>query len=142
MAKTRLTPQRRLILDLVRSACYHPTADQIHQLAQKPLPKISVGTVYRNLDFLCAQKQIKRIDIPGQPARYDADLTNKAYFVSRDKGSIYDLDLDTATLSKLLTGHPAIESVDDFSLVVFGTARESQTERRMRKGKILKVSRL
>jgi|GEM_PF-526669 len=136
MKPTRLTKQRKLILDVVQSACYHPTADQIHQLATKHLPHLSVGTVYRNLDVLHGQNLIKRIDIPGEPARYDADPSHKAYFVCRDKGAIYDLDLDTDSLSKILKDHPAIEKIEDFSLVVFGASKENQIERKMRKGKI------
>ncbi len=134
--KSRLTQQRKLILDVIQAACYHPTAEQIHQLAQKSMPNLSVGTVYRNLDVLRDEKRIKRIDIPGEPARFDADPSHKAYFVCRDKGSIYDLDLDAATLSKLLKDHPAIQRIDDFSLVVFGTAKDTMTERGMRKGRV------
>ena len=132
----RLTKQRQQILEIVRSACYHPTAEQIHQLAQKTMPNLSVGTVYRNLDILHGLKLIKRIDIPGEPARYDADPSHKAYFVCKDKGSIYDLDLNAESLSKLLKDHPAIQRIDDFSLVVFGTSKENQAERKMRKGKL------
>lgn len=136
MTKNRLTPQRKQILEVVQSACYHPTADQIHQLVRKQMPAISVGTVYRNLDLLHDQKLIKRIDIPGEPARYDADPNHKAYFVCRDKGAIYDLDLDIETLSLLLKDHPAIDRIDDFSLVVFGTSKENPMERKLRKGKL------
>jgi Fur family peroxide stress response transcriptional regulator len=136
MTHSRLTKQRALVLNVVHSACYHPTAEQIHQLALKTMPNLSVGTVYRNLDVLHTQKRIKRIDIPGEPSRYDADPAHKAYFVCRDKGAIYDLELDTESLSKLLKDHPAIEKIEDFSLVVFGTAKENQAERKMRKGQL------
>ena len=136
MKQSRLTPQRRLILGVVKSACYHPTADQIHQLVHRQIPNISVGTVYRNLDVLASQRLIQKIDIPGEPARFDADPGHKAYFVCRDKGAIYDLDLDPALLSKILKAHPAIDTIDNFSLVVFGIAKDSASERRMRKGRV------
>ena len=136
MKQNRLTPQRKQILEVVKSACYHPTADQIHQLVHRQIPNISVGTVYRNLDVLASQRLIQKIDIPGEPARFDADPGHKAYFVCRDKGAIYDLDLDPSLLSKILKAHPAIETIDNFSLVVFGTAKANQAEMKMRKGKI------
>lgn len=136
MKQSRLTAQRKQILEVVKSACYHPTADQIHQLVHRLMPNLSVGTVYRNLEVLASQGMIRRIDIPGEPARFDADPSHKAYFVCRDKGAIYDLDLDTVALSKLLKNHPAIDRIDDFSLVVFGSSKENQIERKMRKGSI------
>lgn len=136
MAKNRLTPQRKQILEVVKSACYHPTADQIHQLVHRQIPRISVGTVYRNLELLASQRLIRKIDLPGEPARFDADPNHKAYFVCRDKGAIYDLDLDIETLSLLLKDHPAIDRIDDFSLVVFGNAKENPMERKLRKGQL------
>lgn len=134
--KSRLTSQKRIVLEVVQSACYHPTAEQIFGLAQKRLPKISRGTVYRNLDFLTQSGQIKKIDIPGEPARFDADLNHKAYFVCREKEALYDLEVDKNTLSKIFKNHPAVERIEDFSLVVFGVARESEDEKKLRKGKI------
>jgi Fe2+ or Zn2+ uptake regulation protein len=132
----RLTKQRRQILEIVQSACYHPTAEQVYLLAKKTIPGISVGTVYRNLDLLTADGRLRKIDIPGEPARYDADLKPKAYFVSRPNGVIYDIPLSSDFLKKALGKQSAIGRIDDFSLVVFGIAKESVTERGIRKGRV------
>jgi Fe2+ or Zn2+ uptake regulation protein len=132
----RLTKQRQQILEIVKFACYHPTAEQVHGLAKRPIPGISVGTVYRNLDLLTAEGLLRKIDIPGEPARYDADKTPKAYFVSRPNGIIYDIPLSSDFLTKSLGKQSVIGRVDDFSLVVFGEAKEGMTERRNRKGQL------
>ncbi len=136
MIKTRLTKQRKFILDIIKSACYHPTAEQIHQLVKKQMPSVSVGTVYRNLDVLTTQNLIKRIDIPGEPMRFDADLSNKVYFVCKGKGTIYDLKIDKSKIMKLFQDQSAINSIDNFNIVLFGSAKNSQTERGLRKGQI------
>lgn len=53
MKKSRNTRQRTVILDILRmSESAHPTADLIYREARKVLPNISLGTVYRNLNFL------------------------------------------------------------------------------------------
>lgn len=134
IAKNRLTNQRKIILDIIRAACYHPTAEQIYKLTKKQLPKVSIGTVYRNLDVLAGLGIIKRIDIPGEPARYDCDLTNKAYFVCRDNGAIYDLYVDKKQLMKLISHNGVINKVDGFNIIIFGTSSNKPNERALRKG--------
>ena len=134
--KTRLTKQRKLILSVIRSACYHPTAEQIFKLVKKKLPKISVGTVYRNLDVLTEQKLVKRIDIPGEPVRFDADQKNKAYFVCKNKGAIYDLTIDPKKVRKLISECECIEEINDFHILLFGTSKECPDERGLRKGQL------
>ena len=135
-AKNRLTKQREVILEVVKAACYHPTAEQIFHLTRKLLPKISVGTVYRNLDVLTGLNLIKKIDIPGEPARFDAELTNKAYFVCKEKGAIYDLDIDPKKIRKLFGDNAIVNSIDDFSILIFGTTNNIPEELSMRKGQI------
>ena len=136
--KNRLTKQRKHILDVVKSVCYHPTAHQIHKLVIRKLPKISFGTVYRNLDVLSSQNLIRRIDIPGEPARFDADIGSKAYFICKNKGTIYDLKIDKAELDKILSDQPVVEKTDSFSLVVFGKSKSGHDDLTRRKGRLKK----
>lgn len=49
----------------------HPTADGLYVLVRKRLPKISLGTVYRNLDLLLQQGQISKILVDGHPSRFE-----------------------------------------------------------------------
>ena len=134
-SKTRLTPQRKMILSVIQSACYHPTSEQFFKLVKKKLPKISVGTVYRNLDVLTEQRLIKRIDIPGEPVRFDADLKNKAYFVCKSKGAIYDLKIDSQKLKNLIQCE-CVDKIDDFHILLFGASKDIQSEKEMRKGQL------
>ena len=50
--KSRSTKQRAAILEILRKSGFHPTAEAIYREARKVLPNISLGTVYRNLNFL------------------------------------------------------------------------------------------
>jgi len=52
--KSRNTKQRAVILDILKKGGYHPTAEAIYHEARKVIPNISLGTVYRNLNFLRA----------------------------------------------------------------------------------------
>ena len=73
-AKTRMTNQRRIILDLVRSLNTHATADEIHRLVRERMPRVSLGTVYRNLELLSNQGLVRKLEHTGAQRRYDGNL--------------------------------------------------------------------
>ncbi len=66
----RDTKQRRLVLKAVQSRCDHPTAEQIYEDVHAADPKISHGTVYRNLNCLSEEGEICHVRVPGAD-RYD-----------------------------------------------------------------------
>ncbi|MBC7073854.1 transcriptional repressor, partial [Candidatus Parcubacteria bacterium] len=45
----RLTSQKKIILDYLKSVRTHPSAEEIFEKVRKRLPQISLGTVYRIL---------------------------------------------------------------------------------------------
>ncbi len=53
--KFRITHQREIILDELRSVKTHPTADELFEQVRSRLPRVSLATVYRNLEWLCQQ---------------------------------------------------------------------------------------
>ncbi len=71
----RMTDQRRVILDEIRDTKSHPTADDLYRVVRKRLPKISLGTVYRNLDILTNAGLINKLDFGSGQSRYDANLS-------------------------------------------------------------------
>lgn len=70
MIVRRETKQRRLVLQAVQSRCDHPTAEQIYEDVHAINPKISHGTVYRNLNCLSEDGVITHVRVPGAD-RYD-----------------------------------------------------------------------
>jgi Fur family transcriptional regulator, ferric uptake regulator len=48
----RITNQRALILDILRHGQSHMDADEVYRLARRRQPRISLSTVYRNLQTL------------------------------------------------------------------------------------------
>lgn len=73
MAQTRMTKQRAIILEALRSVTSHPTADEIYGMVRKKLPRISLGTVYRNLELLTNSGEILRLDRAGVQKRFDGN---------------------------------------------------------------------
>jgi Fe2+ or Zn2+ uptake regulation protein len=79
-AKLRETQQRKIILEELKKTRSHPTADEVFQKVRSRLPKISLGTVYRNLELLSDEGIIKKIELAGTQRRYDGN-TNKHYHI-------------------------------------------------------------
>jgi Fe2+ or Zn2+ uptake regulation protein len=48
----RMTPQRRLILEVLEGCPDHPTAEEIYQRARETDPTVHLSTVYRTLRWL------------------------------------------------------------------------------------------
>ncbi len=48
----KLTPQRRLILDIVHGSVHLRTAEEIFAIAHEKMPGVNKSTIYRTLDLL------------------------------------------------------------------------------------------
>ena len=70
----RHSRQRDVILEELRKRTSHPTAAHLYAAVRRRLPRISLGTVYRNLEVLTQEKRIRRLQIAGGEARFDACL--------------------------------------------------------------------
>lgn len=70
----RMTHQREVILDELGKSKNHPTADSLYDKVKKRLPRISLATVYRNLEILSEAGMIKKLEISGRQKRFDWDL--------------------------------------------------------------------
>jgi Fur family transcriptional regulator, ferric uptake regulator len=71
----RNTQQRAVILEELRKLKSHPTAVGLYRIVLHRLPKISLGTVYRNLDLLVKAGTIQKLEYGSEEARFDGDVT-------------------------------------------------------------------
>jgi Fur family ferric uptake transcriptional regulator len=67
----RMTRQREVILEEIRRAKTHPSADEVYEMVRKRLPRISLGTVYRNLEILSELGKIQKLELGGDLKRFD-----------------------------------------------------------------------
>ena len=90
----RNTIQCSLVLEAVKKLQCHATADEIYHMVTMEHPNISRGTVYRNLNRLSEAGEIRKIEIPGAPERFD-HLCHKHYHIKCSKcGRVFDVDMD------------------------------------------------
>jgi Fur family ferric uptake transcriptional regulator len=69
----RNTRQRRVILEELKKVTTHPTASVLYEFVRRRLPRISLGTVYRNLELLTRLGLIQKLDVQGGEARFDGN---------------------------------------------------------------------
>lgn len=70
----RMTRQRQVILQELRKTMSHPSADEVYEMVRRLIPRISLGTVYRNLEVLSELGEIQKIEICGKLKRFDANI--------------------------------------------------------------------
>ena len=88
----RMTKQRQVILEELRMMHSHPTADELYERVRSRLPKISLGTVYRNLERLAGSGIIRRLENTGPQMRFDRDLHGHQHVRCISCGRIEDID--------------------------------------------------
>lgn len=60
MKALKFSRQRESIRECLKNRKDHPTADAVYVTISKDYPKISLGTVYRNLNLLADMGEIQR----------------------------------------------------------------------------------
>ncbi|MHC4423917.1 MAG: Fur family transcriptional regulator [Planctomycetota bacterium] len=75
-----MTRQRQIILEELRKVDTHPSADEVYETVRKRLPRISLGTVYRNLEILSELGEIQKLELGGDLKRFDRN-SHKHYHI-------------------------------------------------------------
>lgn len=93
MKQIRHSKQRELILSLFKDNYTHPTADEVYDMVRKINPKISRGTVYRNLNLLADMGEIRRISMTDGPLHFDCVTSNHYHFFCRQCHKVFDTSI-------------------------------------------------
>ena len=88
-----ITKQREAILQIIRSAEEHYTADELLAEVKKVMPTISRATVYNTLHYLEDKREILRITGEDGKDRYDKSYVPHGHLICRECGVITDLNL-------------------------------------------------
>lgn len=86
----RNTKQLEVIWDAIKDDTSHPTADQIYDRVRKLIPKISLGTVYRNLQKLVADQRLQVL-MQGRSQHFDPLLKHHQHFICERCDRVYDI---------------------------------------------------
>ena len=85
----RYSRQRERIYQAVHASREHPSAQMVYDLLREELPRLSLGTVYRNLHQMAQEGMLQ--ELKGPTARFDACLAPHAHIRCTCCGRVMDL---------------------------------------------------
>lgn len=88
-----ITKQRQAVLQVIRDAEEHLTANEVFDSARRLLPGISFATVYNSLRYLKKEGLIGEVSFGNDATRYDRKLTRHDHAICRECGKLVDLEL-------------------------------------------------
>ncbi len=74
----------------------HPSADQVYEMVRQKMPRVSLGTVYRNLDLLTRKGLLLKLD-GVQHKHYDGNTCCHPHFLCHGCGSMFDFPVEIAS---------------------------------------------
>ena len=90
MAK-RNSFQRQLVLDMLKMLD-HPTAQDVYNEIREEYPRMSLGTVYRNLHQMAEDGEVRRLSFPDSPDRFDIHTKPHQHIRCIQCGCYYNIE--------------------------------------------------
>ncbi len=88
-----MTRQRQAILEALRRAETHPTADEVHRMVRRVLPRVGLATVYRGLEALSQAGLIRSLGAAQAPRRYDGEVGRHYHVRCLRCGRVGDVEM-------------------------------------------------
>ena len=88
------TKQKEAIMAAVRTMRTHPTADEIYDKVRESFPRLSLGTVYRNLNAFARKGDILKIPILNGGDRFDFRTDRHEHMLCENCGQVFDVEAD------------------------------------------------
>jgi Fur family peroxide stress response transcriptional regulator len=121
------TRQRAAVFDFLRSVEHHPTAEEVYLAIKKELPKVSLATVYKNLEALITAGLASRLNYGDGSARYDIRTDHHHHLRCLQCGKMWDMEAseNSAWLKKMKAR--AGFQVLDYRLDLLGQCRDCRS---------------
>ena len=112
----RMTQQREIILKELKKFKGHPSADELYEKVRKKLSRISLATVYRNLEILAEAGQVSKIEISGRQKRFDNELHHHDHVYCLECHRVDNIDLDKESRAALEPQDPSGYDIDGYRI--------------------------
>ncbi|MDR3628973.1 MAG: transcriptional repressor [Desulfocapsaceae bacterium] len=89
----RFTTQRQIILEELAKVTSHPTANEVYDMVRRRLPRIGLGTVYRNLELMAESGIILKLEVGGTQKRFDATVSPHYHVRCTRCNKVDDIDI-------------------------------------------------
>jgi Fe2+ or Zn2+ uptake regulation protein len=123
-----MTHQRELILEELGNCHNHPTADALYERIKKKLPRISLATVYRNLEILSEAGMIRKLEISGRQKRFDREIEQHDHVFCVQCRRVDDIKFDQSRLLSLDEEHSQGYTISGCRVEFFGICPQCQAK--------------
>ncbi len=124
MKTLKYSRQREIILNFLMTRKDHPTAEVIYNNIKEECPKISLGTVYRNLTVLADIGLIQRIPCGDSSEHFDGNADIHPHFVCNECYKVIDLEMDNLDFLNTLANKNFDGYIESHQLVFYGKCSE------------------
>lgn len=90
----RNTKQRQAILDAIEAHGGHLTAEEVYKIVKRRQPRLSLGTVYRNLRVLAQQGSVRELDFGMAITYFETTKDTHYHLVCRVCSGIVDMEME------------------------------------------------
>lgn len=122
----RMTNQREIILRELKKSKQHLAADELYDIVKKIMPRISLATVYRNLEILSEAGLIGKLEISGRQKRFDFDPSDHDHIYCVVCHRVDNLNIDRTSVDSEQLGAGAGYSVTGYRVEIMGICPQCQ----------------
>lgn len=122
----KITPQRRLIFELLAEDESHPTAEELYQLVISRMPDVSQTTVYNTLRELVALGELAPVEnLSEAGARFDTNSSNHHHLFCMNCHTLVDIEQDFPDVELTLEEAKGYQIVKN-QVTFYGICQECQ----------------
>lgn len=122
----RQTKQKQYIMDAFTEFNGHATAEEIYSRLKPLYPRLSLATVYRNLNQFADQGLIGRVNIPNEPMHFDITTRQHHHAICESCGSLIDIDPEEYEAIDRDIHETKKLHVTHYNLIVYGICPDCQ----------------
>jgi Fur family ferric uptake transcriptional regulator len=119
-----MTNQREIILRELKKSKRHLSADELYDIVKKFMPRISLATVYRNLEILSETGVIRKLEISGRQKRFDFDVSDHDHIYCIMCHKVDNLNIARKSVDSEQLGVEAGYSITGYRVEVIGICPE------------------
>jgi Fe2+ or Zn2+ uptake regulation protein len=117
------TRQRAAVFEYLRSVAHHPTAEEVYLAVKNQLTRVSLATVYKNLEALIESGVASKLNYGDGAARYDIRTDHHHHLRCLQCGKMWDLEpTESSAWLKKIRSRAGFQ-VSDYRLELLGTCR-------------------
>jgi Fur family ferric uptake transcriptional regulator len=131
-----MTNQREIILRELKKSKRHLAADELYDIVKKVMPRISLATVYRNLEILSEAGMIGKLEISGRQKRFDFDVSDHDHIYCVVCHRVDNLNIDRKGVDSEQLGIEVGYTITGYRVEIMGICPECQKkEKKMEKNR-------